>query len=427
MPRALVVADDLTGATDTGHAFAARGYTTRVGIGPDTPPPDATVRSINTDSRYADPGVAAERVRDAMADPPAVVYKKVDSTLRGNVAGEIDAAMDATDAALAVVAPAAPAVGRATAGGYHLVDGRLLTDTEYADDSKGPTTAHLPTLFADCERPVVSLGIETVAAGPGAMGEALADAPDRALVVPDAIHPRHLAAIARVGSLLDERVLYVGSAGLAEGIALAGDSDPDPVEPTTASSSGGALGIVGSTSETTLEGLAALPDEWVIALDPEVLIDDPEHAGRRAGERATERLAGGEPAVVTAAPDREAVERTLAAGWERDLPGVEIRERVACGLTGAAHEAVGAAGGLFVTGGDTAMAAFDALDAAGLALSGEEVESGVPISRIEGGRADGTALITKAGGFGGRETVINCLRSLGGSNDPPTHRRDHDG
>lgn len=427
MPRTLVVADDLTGATDTAHAFAARGYRTRVRIDPESEPPDTTVLAVNTDSRYADGDTAAERVRAAI-DPDALVYRKVDSTLRGNVVSEIDAAMDATNAALAVVAPAAPAVGRVTAGGYHLVDGRLLTDTEYADDPKGPTTAHLPTLLADCEHPVVSLGIETVAAGCGSIREALADAPDRALVVPNAIHPRHLTATAQAGASLNERVLYVGSAGLAEGVALTGDPNATPGGPATASAGGdGSLGIVGSTSETTLEGLAAVPDEWVIALDPGVLVDDPERAGREAGERATQRLAGGEPAVVTAAPDRGAVERTLAAGREHDLSGAEIRERAARALAEAASEAADPAGGLFVTGGDTAMAVFGALDAEALALAGEAVESGIPVGRIEGGPADGMAVVTKAGGFGGPETVVNCLRYLGGGNDPPTHRRHHDG
>lgn len=66
MPRALVVADDLTGAIDTAHAFAARGYRTRVQVNPGRAPPDSTVLALNTDSRYADPETAAERVRRAI-------------------------------------------------------------------------------------------------------------------------------------------------------------------------------------------------------------------------------------------------------------------------------------------------------------------------------------------------------------------------
>ena len=425
MPRVLVVADDLTGATDTGHAFAARDEATRVAVRPDSAVVESTVRVVNTDSRYVDPRTAAERVTKAVDGLDGVVYDKVDSTLRGNVVAEADAIMDATDAQFGIVAPAAPALGRVTAGGQHLVDGRLLTDTEYAADVNGPTTAHLPTLFSEATYPVVHLDVGTVADGAAAVAGAFAGvAPDRAFVVCDVTHQRHLATIARAGASLDERVVYVGSTGLAEAVAVPdGPGEPTAEPPVTELSltepptSGGALGIVGSVSETTLQQLATLPDDQLLSFDSETLLADPERAGRRMGERAIERLANGESTVVTAAPDRSAVERTLAVGHKADLTESEVRDRVARALAASAHRAVGAASGLFVTGGDVAMAVFDALDAAELVLSGKAVETGIPCSRIAGGPADGLPVITKAGGFGSPSTVINCLESLRGDDD----------
>lgn len=411
MPRALVVADDLTGATDTAHAFAKRGYRTTVRVDPDSDL-DATVLAANTDSRYVDPEIAAGRVRQAVETTAPVVYEKVDSTLRGNVASEVDAAMEGFDCGL--FAPAAPAVGRLTACSHHLVDGRLLTDTEYADDPSPPTSARLPALFEGLDRPVRHLGIGTVAAGTDAVRGALADVPEGALIACDATHERHLAAIARAGRESDRRALFVGSSGLAEHVAVPGEPDR---EPGFEHAAGGALGVVGSVSERSLEQLAALPGEWVIAISPEELLSDPEDAGREAGRRAAERLAAGEHAVVTAAPDREAVERTLEIGREQGLDGEAIRERVATALASAARAAVGEAAGLFVTGGDVAMAAFDALGVQALSLSGVEVEAGIPVSRLDGGVADGTPVVTKAGGFGERETAVNCLRALGGDHE----------
>ncbi|MEM4780828.1 MAG: four-carbon acid sugar kinase family protein [Halalkalicoccus sp.] len=415
MPRVLVVADDLTGATDTAHAFARRGYETAVGIGPESDPPDATVLAANTDSRYADADAAKPRVRRAISGTAAeVVYGKVDSTLRGNVAAEVHGAMDCGfDRGL--VAPAAPAVGRLTACGHHLVDGRPLSDTEYAEDPNGPTSARLPALFDGQGRPARHLGIETVAAVPEAVSEALADVPEGAVVTCDAVHDRHLEAVARAGREIDGRTLFVGSSGLAGHIMVPGEPDR---EPQSVTNDGGALGIVGSVSERSLEQLAALPEMWVIALDPAELLRNPEDGGRRAGRRAAERLAAGEHAVVTAAPDREAVERTLERGRERGLDGEEIRERVTRALSSGARAALaGEPAGLFVTGGDVAMAVFGALDAEWLSLSGEEIEAGIPASRLRGGPADGTPVVTKAGGFGREETVINCLRFLGGDDE----------
>jgi uncharacterized protein YgbK (DUF1537 family) len=419
MPRVLVVSDDFTGATDTGHAFAAHGYETHIQVRPGTPSPDSTIHSINTDSRYVDPRTAIGRVVDAIDDNDALVYKKVDSTLRGNVVSEVDAAMDAMNATVAVVAPAAPMLGRVTAAGYHLVDGQLITDTEYAEDPKNPTTAHLPTLFADSEHSIVYLGIETVAGGPEAVSETVMDTvSDRAIVVCDAIHQRHLETLAQAGASLDEPVLYVGSAGLAEDVPVPGDPDCEPDKVKIPNTDGGrAFGIVGSVSETTLEQLAALPDEWVCPLDTDVILTDPEQAGLRAGKRAASRLTTGEPAVVTAAPDSSAVTRMLSAGRKRDLSETAIRERVARALAWSIRETADYAGGLFVTGGDVAMAVFDALDATALQLSGNAVESGVPVGRIEDGLASGMQVVTKAGGFGHEATVVNCLRYLNSDNE----------
>ncbi|ADJ14555.1 four-carbon acid sugar kinase family protein [Halalkalicoccus jeotgali] len=411
MPRALVVADDLTGATDTAHAFATRGYETAVQVDPNRTAPESTVLAVNTDSRYVDPETAAGRVRRAIAGSDArLVYKKVDSTLRGNVEREVDAAIEAGGFDLALVAPAAPAVGRLTACGAHLVDGRLLSETEYADDPNPPPSARPAALFEGATRPVERIGIEVVASGPEPVRETLAAVRTGAVVTCDATHDRHLAALGRAGRELDRSVLYVGSSGLAEHVAL--PVDPGTPRP-TATGDGGALGIVGSVSETSLAQIAALPAEWVLAIDPEALLSDPERAGREAGRRATARLATGEHAVVTAAPDRETVGRTLELGRERGLTGKAIRTRVATALAGAARPAVAEAAGLFVTGGDVAMAAFDRLGVRALSLSGADIEAGIPIGRIDGGPADGVAVVTKAGGFGGEVTVINCLRTLG--------------
>ncbi|MFC6903820.1 four-carbon acid sugar kinase family protein [Halalkalicoccus tibetensis] len=412
MPRALVVADDLTGATDTAHAFAKRGYGTTVRVDPDSEP-NASVLAVNTDSRYADPETAAERVRRVVRGTDApVVYKKVDSTLRGNVASEVDAAMERFDRGL--FAPAAPAVGRLTACSHHLVDGCLLTDTEYANDPNPPASARLPALFEGLDRPVRHLGIGAVAAGPDAVRGVLDDVPPGSVIACDATHERHLVAIARAGRESDRRPLYAGSSGLAEHVAVPGEPDRKPGFEYAA---GGALGVVGSVSERSLEQLAALPEEWVIAIGPEELLSDPEGAGREAGRRTADRLAAGEHAVVTAAPDREAVERTLELGHERGLDGEAIRERVTAALASAARAGCGEAAGLFVTGGDIAMAAFDALGVRALSLSGVEVEAGIPVSRLDGGCADGLPVVTKAGGFGSDATVINCLRALGGDHE----------
>ena len=430
MLPALVVADDLTGACDTGHEFAARGYGTRIALDPPGDPDGADVLVVDTDSRYAPAGAAAESVRAAVgAHRAATVYKKIDSTLRGNVASEVDAALTAVlerggangnpggaAGGVAVVAPASPGTGRTTACGYHLVEGSLVTETDPGrDPEKGPTSASLPELFADVSLPVHRVGIDAVASGPAAVADALrVQAGEARIVTADATHEAHLSAIAAGAGRVDEPAVSVGSAGLAGHVAVPGGSGDGPPDVSPPPDADGALGVVGSVAPQTLAGLAAVPDAAVVALDPEAAVSNPEGAARRAAERGRETLEREGQAVLTAATDRSAVDRALSAVQTEGLSSRETRDRVAAALAGTAADTAraGQPAGLFLTGGDTAVAVLDALGADAVALSGEAVAAGVPVGAVAGGAADGTVLITKAGAFGGPETVVNCLDYL---------------
>jgi uncharacterized protein YgbK (DUF1537 family) len=108
--RIVIVADDLTGACDTGAAFAPATVVVRGET------PDARVLVFSSESRNDPPDLAARKVRDLQQRLPAtdIFYKKIDSMLRGNVASEF--------AALRVdrpvwVCPAFPAQGRIVRGG----------------------------------------------------------------------------------------------------------------------------------------------------------------------------------------------------------------------------------------------------------------------------------------------------------------------
>jgi uncharacterized protein YgbK (DUF1537 family) len=66
-----------------------------------------------------------------------------------------------------------------------------------------------------------------------------------------------------------------------------------------------------------------------------------------------------------------------------------------------------------LTGGDVAVAGLRALEATTVDLAPEGVETGIPLGRVRGGAADGLAVATKAGGFGGDAAIVNCLDAVG--------------
>ena len=114
----LIIADDLSGAADCAIGFACAGMQTVVTLDPLHDKADAQVIAADTDTRRLSPAQAAERTvaaYKALQRPGQRLYKKIDSTLRGNWAAEVAALQPL--AGLAIVAPAFPATGRTLRGG----------------------------------------------------------------------------------------------------------------------------------------------------------------------------------------------------------------------------------------------------------------------------------------------------------------------
>ncbi|MCL9826320.1 four-carbon acid sugar kinase family protein [Ralstonia solanacearum] len=130
-PKLLILADDLSGAADCAVAGVRAGLRSAVMLRADGAPPAADVLALDTDTRRAGaPDAAARQLAawQALARPATRLYKKIDSTLRGNVAAEVAALVPV--AGLAVVAPAFPAAGRTTRNARQWLHGVAVEETE---------------------------------------------------------------------------------------------------------------------------------------------------------------------------------------------------------------------------------------------------------------------------------------------------------
>src|SRR5262249_61409631 len=106
-----IVADDLTGACDTGALFAARGPVP-VTVWPD-PPLRAPVSVVDTESRGLDPADAACRVAGVARNLARTrFFQKIDSTLRGPIGAEPGALLRTSSTPRALVCPAVPSPHR---------------------------------------------------------------------------------------------------------------------------------------------------------------------------------------------------------------------------------------------------------------------------------------------------------------------------
>ncbi|MGI9048615.1 MAG: four-carbon acid sugar kinase family protein [Rubrobacteraceae bacterium] len=392
-----VIADDLTGAADCGVQFVRAGYRTAVIFfdGETLSVPgevDAVV--VDTDSRSLDAGSARERVLaagEALKDA-RIFYKKLDSTLRGPIAAELGAALEAGDRLRAVVAPAFPEAGRTTRSGVQLVRGEPVHHTELAGDPNTPVTeGHIPSLL-DGLGPVAVLSV-------GDLGDeaALRAALEGTWIVADAETDAHLNTLVRSVSDPSE-VLWAGSAGLA--LAL-GNTYPGPNSgeprgrPSVASH---ALVVIGSVSEVSREQLRRLetePDITAVPLDSRLFVEEPGRASGDVFEAAREALETGSSVALYSTAERAAGAADRISGGLAD---------VVAGLSGA-----GLVRALVLTGGDTAVRIARGLGARGILIE-DELEAGVPVGTLIG--PNPYPVITKAGGFGAHETLLHALRVL---------------
>ena len=151
-----IIADDLTGANDSALQFHLKGANTQILLSDNIEPLNllgTQTWAISTESRNVTPHDAYERVKHTTqlfldVLKPDFFYKKIDSTVRGNIAVESLGILEILGCDTVVVIPAFPLEGRITVGGYHLLNGVPIERTEMARDPHSPIfESHLPTLF----------------------------------------------------------------------------------------------------------------------------------------------------------------------------------------------------------------------------------------------------------------------------------------
>ena len=188
-----MLADDLAGAHDVAVPFAKRGFAVAVPTGPDRLDrfDSADLVVLNTNSRSCGEAEAADHVGAACeairARSGTLIYKKIDSTLRGHVGLEIDLVSDLMEFGLVVCAPAYPEMRRTTVGGYQLLHGVPVRSRDMAGPDIPPRHAFIPDLLEHgTRRARAHIDLKTVQGGSAAIREAFARisaAPETTVVV----------------------------------------------------------------------------------------------------------------------------------------------------------------------------------------------------------------------------------------------------
>lgn len=439
-----IIADDFTGSNDTGVQFSKKGARTAVvfdGSRLGTNDAPASVVVIDTESRFDKPQAAAAKVAAAAEALSRLgvkhMYKKLDSTMRGNIGAEIEAAMKASGRRRAVVAPALPSNGRTTVGSQCLVNGVPVAETETRRDPRTPVlSSSIPEIIAlQSNLSVRSVGVEPVRSGVNAVRAAIetgTNADAHEIVVVDAETDDDLLVIGEAVFGLEELVLLVGTAGLAGHLpsSMYGGAEA-PVgaqRPESGNARGGAdlpflfvIGTVSGVTRAQTEQLLKIePTVQDIMVDLEALFAAPDKEHARVVQAAKEFLGHGQHCIVrTTREDGDAARAVEIAGRH----GISSEEAGSLPaqflgrLSSALMDEI-QLGGVFISGGDTAIRVAEVRGATGFVV-GDEVLPGIPSGsfiqpNIDDERPDSGSypVITKAGGFGKPDALLGIFRYM---------------
>lgn len=428
--KCLVIADDFTGANDTGMQIARRGYQTNVFFQmPEVTEAEASV-IIDTESRGLSTSEAYEKVRDMIQKITPGQYthiiKKVDSTIRGNIAAEIKAVDEWMQSELVIFMPALPALGRTTVDGVHRLNGVRISETELGRDPGSPVVQdHIVELLQErYEECVYHISIEKI------KNHAFDFSQGRIYAV-DAETDQQMQEVAASALRTGKRVLFAGTAALMDVILEA----ERPLIP--------ALGLIGSISEVTRRQIHYAKEHGCNILQLHIA----ELIRQKQGFKEMAEITAGEERFVLPETCGEQMVELLEsyvdqavelletgkdllvvsdASWERAAYDATVDAVIKMGLTTAQAGAytqsiLGEAGrkilekkhasGIFLAGGDTAMGLFRELGADGSEIIGE-IAMGIPLMKIKGGKHDGLKVVTKAGAFGNPDAITYGLRKL---------------
>ncbi|MFC0272308.1 four-carbon acid sugar kinase family protein [Metabacillus herbersteinensis] len=416
-----IIADDLTGANDSGVQLAKKGLSSTVVL--DYRKSDihsnSDVLIVDTNSRAIGEYQAYEATIQAasllLQKGYQHLYKKVDSTLRGNIAVELAAVESVYQPEVIVIAPGFPKLNRQTIQGHHYVNGTLITGTEFAKDPKTPVKeSFIPTLLqGDSYRKIALVDSALLKQPTVKVTESIhiSIQEGHTWFVCDSETEVDLKKIAEVFTGLNKRVIWAGSAGLIEYLPEALRLTCSVGKEQESLLSEKTLTVSGSLSEVTKQQLLkveGLSESFFIEVDPIELVNqtfDVKHYSKKIREQLDKNHF-----VLYVDGSKHNRLAAKKAGEDIGLTLTEVSELISKGLGLISKELLSTfadINGLVLTGGDTAKAVCSELEITEMDLY-SEVEPGLPFGKLRSEEKSYWA-VTKAGGFGNERSLVKAL------------------
>lgn len=423
MIKLAVIADDLTGANDTALQFAKRNIRSSVEIDfmNINSLLDKEVIVADTDSRDLDKLSAYNKVNKIFKKisnfDAECIYKKIDSTLRGNIGAEIKAISDEMNPDIVLIAPAYPSNGRQTIGGYHLLNGVPIERTEIANSPKTPVrTSYIPDILKEqVDKGVSLLDFNVLRKGKLEIRKFVSEAisNNKNWIVCDVIDNSDFITIMEAVKEY-KNILWVGSAGLAEYLPLyygwIGNR-----RYSLSKRQGSILVCAGSISHVTQDQVDVLlksMDIDLVKINIIKLLENQSEELKDKQKIINEIISRNKNILLTTAQSDEDVELAMNIGKKHGLSSKEVSEKIANIMADLINSIdFNKLSGMILTGGDMAIHICKAINVSSIEII-SEVDTGVPLGYIESKNLDKLFIVTKAGAFGKEDIFVKSIEAI---------------
>ena len=411
--KLLIIADDLTGALDTGIQFSSQGITTKVQIGSTLKevPNETQVLVIDSETRHLESekaySVVHQIVEAGRKQGISTIFKKTDSALRGNIGSELSAVYEADNKQNLMFIPAFPKMNRITKNGIHLIDGIPVNESVFGKDPFDPVTkpSVKGVIKQQSQIPVKEIfdgKFETIGEHQG-------------IVSFDVTTQEELIAIVQQLKAQNQLQLMAGCAGFASILPDVLQLSKD--EKKTFAQTDGLLVVCGSVNPITQKQLDVAEENGFqrIRLNHEQKIRKT-YWTSLDGEKMILDLfeqVKNNPMTIIDTNDITGQEKTMDYAKEKygmslDIARIIISENL--GYVLRRFVEMGLEHSLMVTGGDTLLGFINEMELLALDMI-EEVENGTVLSEFDF-KGKTYNLISKSGGFGAGDLLLSLRKKL---------------
>ncbi|MFW6255420.1 MAG: four-carbon acid sugar kinase family protein [Candidatus Sumerlaeota bacterium] len=423
-----LLADDLSGALEVGAAFYSIGLRTRVVLQAadgsfNTADSGFDCLVYDTESRHKPEAEALNRVEKALQAIDnagrKLIYKKIDSTLRGHLAAELLLLQKHRPEQVIIVNPANPKAGRTVQGGVLYVHGKAVAETDFAHDPMCPINeSRIDRILRHGGfHSMTALDLRLIRSGQERLTRFVEHAAGEGmqLALADCVREADMHIVARAAGALKQDAILVGSGGMAHALAATFAATEKPKLPTSKTASTPPLYIIGSPQKNNREQARELAKTYGLPICPVKVGEDL----RADSDDAEVGLAKAEEISAALTSSKEGAIFILDQAGSEKLDATRLI-RFLGELVQTVHEKCGLSR-LFLTGGETAREVLERFQISRLEIA-EEIEEGVVGALARGDDCE-LRVVIKPGGFGSASSLLRVHAWLWHNMDHQTERR----